>query len=187
MTQTAQQVKDDSMWLPQTRHVPYPILDHGPRAETRGIVLHVNDGTFDGTLAFFKHNGGVGAHIEVGNEAEGVVQMVALDRKCWHAVDANGSTIGIEHAGFGARPEDWPHNEIHMSANRAAWILHRFNLGRPVRGKVDINTGQILSGNIFFHSDGGAAWGNHACPGKFFPWTTWHALCLEAYLTHWGR
>lgn len=179
---------DNSMWLPETRHVPYPNLDHGPREHTKGIVLHVNAGTFDGTLEFFKSTPqGVGAHIEVGNGSQGVVQMVALDRKCYHAVDANSYTIGIEHAGFGAKASDWPENEIHLSANRAAWILHRFNLGRPVRGKVNAETGEILSGNIFYHSDGGAAWGGHACPGAFFPWTEWHALCEAAYLTHWGR
>lgn len=169
--------KQKSIWLPNTARDYYPELDHGERASTRGIVIHVNAGTYEGTMEWFHHNKGVGAHLEVG--ANKVTQLVPLNRKCWHAVNANTDMIGFEHAGGGTQSRAaWLHSghELAFSANRAAWVLHEYNLGRPRRGR-----------NIFAHSDGGAAWGAHACPGPHFPWDVWMAMCTDAYMKHWGR
>lgn len=167
------------IWLPHTERRIYSELDHGPRASTRGVVIHVNDGTMPGTLAWWhdRRDGGVGAHVEIGPDR--VVQVVPLNHKCWHAVNANANTIGIEHAGMGRQSRDaWLHagQELAFSANRVAWILHEFELGRPRRGV-----------NIFAHSDGGAAWGGHACPGPNFPWDVYLNMVLHAYMDHWGR
>jgi hypothetical protein len=174
------------VWLPHTTRHPIPALDHGARPRTTGIVIHINVGTFDGTIAWFekpsdeKPEGtrGVGAHLEVGDGR--VWQLAGLDRKCWHAGAANDHTIGFEHAGVPAwTRDDWlrhHHTELALSANRGAWVLHEFGLGRPRRHV-----------NIFRHSDGGAAWGGHDCPGAHFPLDVWEELCLDAYLAHWGR
>jgi N-acetyl-anhydromuramyl-L-alanine amidase AmpD len=165
------------VWLPNTTHYRMGILDHGPRPVTRGVVIHVNDGTFDGTISWFSGgSGGVGAHMEVG--ADRVWQLVDLDHKCWHAVDANAFSIGIEHAGFGRSLSEWMNagHELAFSANRAAWIMHQYNLGKPRYGH-----------NIWPHSWGGVAWGNHECPGPHFPWKFWLELCMDAYMGHWGR
>lgn len=165
------------IWLPNTERQYYPELDHGERASTKGVVIHVNDGTYNGTLSWFHKDGGVGAHLEIGRDH--VVQLVPLNRKCWHAVNANTNTIGFEHAGMGKQSRaDWLHSghELAFSANRAAWVLHEYGLGRPRRGR-----------NVFAHSDGGAAWGAHDCPGPHFPWDVWMGMCLDAYMNHWGR
>ena len=37
----------NGVWLPNTTRHHMPILEHGPRAVTRGIVIHVNDGESD--------------------------------------------------------------------------------------------------------------------------------------------
>jgi N-acetyl-anhydromuramyl-L-alanine amidase AmpD len=165
------------VWLPYTTHHRMPILEHGRRPETRGVVVHVNDGTFDGTISWFSGGSeGVGAHIEVG---EGRVwQLADLNAKCWHAVDANEFAIGIEHAGFGRSRDEWLDSlqELLYSANRTAWILHQYNLGKPHYGH-----------NIWPHSWGGVNWGNHDCPGPNFPWDTWMEAVNDAYYGHWGR
>lgn len=175
----APRINNNSWWVPYTRHVYYPELDHGYRGRTDGIVLHVNDGYYQGTLDFFHNNGGVGAHFEIGFQSGQITQMVPINRKCWHAVNANANTIGVEHAGFGRSRSEWLQNheyEIVMSAQRVAWMLHRYNLGKPQRHK-----------NIFYHSDGGAGWGNHDCPGSKFPYDVWSKHCMDAFIHHWAR
>jgi N-acetyl-anhydromuramyl-L-alanine amidase AmpD len=169
---------DNSLWVPHCRREYLRVLDHGPRPETRGVVIHVNDGYFEGTRSWFRSgSGGVGAHFEVGNSAEGVVQFLPLSQKAWHAVDANAFSIGVEHAGFGRRSEWEAGHMLELSANRVAWILHRYNLGRPHLGH-----------NIWPHSAGGDSWGGHFdCPGKEFPWDKYLSMVEHAYLHHWAR
>jgi N-acetyl-anhydromuramyl-L-alanine amidase AmpD len=166
------------VWLPHTVAHPIGVIAHGPRPQTRGIVIHVNDGYFDGTISWFSQGSqGVGAHVEIGNDR--VWQLVPLDQKCWHAVDANAFSIGFEHAGFGKQSRaDWlrASHELAFSANRASWVLHEYELGEP-----------SLNHNIWPHSFGGASWGGHACPGDGFPWREWLAMCHDAYQAHWGR
>src|SRR5438132_881047 len=142
------------VWLPHTVHRRCGIPHHGRRPQTDGVVLHVNDGTCEGTLSWFAGGSrGVGAHLQICEQV--AYQLVDLRAKCWHAVNANSHTIGVEHAGFGRSRSEWLRGaELTISANRVAWILHEFGLGPPRRHV-----------NIFYHSDGGASWGGHACPG----------------------
>ena len=167
------------VWLPNTTRHPIAKLDHGERPRTEGIVLHINVGTFDGTIGWFEGGAnGVGAHLEIGDGK--VWQLLGLERKAWHAGAANDHLIGFEHAGYPAWTHaDWlhhHHSELALSANRGAWVLHQWDLGPPK-----------LEHNIYRHSDGGAAWGGHDCPGRNFPLDAWLALCHDAYYGHWGR
>ena len=159
--------------LPNTPYRYCRLADHGPRASTKGVVVHAIQGTAQSAEAWF-HNpkaGGVAAHVIVGLES--VVQLVDLDRKCWHAVGANGQYIGIEHEGFA---EDslakWVkrRKQRKLSANRTAWICWHYKLGKPTRHK-----------NVFGHSDGGQAWGGHHDPGRWFPWLLYIAAARRAY------
>lgn len=170
---------DNSLWVPHCRRLYTPILDHGYRSKTQGVVIHVNAGYFEGTIDWFRGGGsqGVGAHFEVGNHEEGVVQFLPLDRVAWHAVEANAFTIGIEHAGFGRRSEWEVDNLLELSAKRCSWILHRYGLGAPK-----------LDHNIWPHSYGGEKWGGHFdCPGKEFPWTQYLEMVKFNYTHHWAR
>lgn len=170
-----------SVWLPATTKHPIGVIDHGAKPRTEGVVLHIAQGSFDGTVSWFENPNRpelTGAHVLVGDTK--VWQFAALDRKVWHAGAANDHLVGFEHSGTTKRThEQWMvehHSELVRSANRASWILHEYNLGRPKYGK-----------NIFKHSDGGAAWGGHPCPGENFPLPEWVDLCMDAYLGHWGR
>lgn len=166
--------------LPGSILHPIPRITHGARPETHYLVIHVNDGTVDGTLVWWNESGheADGAQIEIGNDH--VYQCADLDALCWHAGAANRMSIGIEHAGFGHwTAKDWLTNMatgLHLSANRAAWLLHEYGLGRPKYER-----------NLFPHSFGGAAWGGHACPGDGFPWDHYLKMTTDAYMAHWGR
>jgi N-acetylmuramoyl-L-alanine amidase len=162
--------------VPLTALYHLPILEHGKRPETKGIVIHVNEGTFDGTIGWFSGGSqGVGAHFEVGSDR--IYQLADLDALCWHAVNANAFSVGIEHAGFGRTESEWldAGHELLFSANRAAWILRHYRLGAPRYGH-----------NIWPHSWGGQAWGGHECPGPKFPWRTWLSMATDAYHGGWG-
>lgn len=166
------------IWLPNTERDYYPEQDHGPLPHPPpGVVIHVNDGTFAGTMDWFHHDGGIGAHVEVGYDR--VAQLVSLDHKCYHAVNAN-NMIGVEHVGYGYDSADkWLRHKGHelaFSANRVAWMHHQFGWGFPRRRRT-----------VWAHSDGGAAWGGHSCPGPSFPWAIYMGMVVHAYNNHWGR
>jgi hypothetical protein len=195
-----------SQWVPQTTVGYASVLDHGVREETRGIVIHVNDGYYHGTIGFFTNglpepygSEGVGAHFEMGGQlgtltgeyADGPpYQFLPLDAVAWHAADANAFSVGIEHAGFGYSTDEWEkthYNMIGNSAYRAAWILRHYNLGPPVVSPTNPN-----HGNVWGHTAGGAAWGGHQCPAStqngvdYFPWELWLTYCNKAYNSKWG-
>lgn len=169
-----------TVWLPNTRRHPIARIDHGPIRTIEFIVIHINEGTTAGTFDWWAKPGheADGAQVQISKDGT-AYQTMRLDHKAWQAGDANNRSTGIEHEGFShsTHPNDSrPHVQLHASANRAAWILHECNLGRPKHGK-----------NLFGHSEGGAAWGGHPlCPGAW-PWDEYVSLCMEAYMGHWGR
>lgn len=197
------------LWVPSVPTHYAPILDHGYRPVTRGVVLHVNAGwqgriARNGTEDYFTNgrplpvgSEGVGAHFEVGGAGingrpsdseyadNGSLQFVPLDRVTWHAVAANSFAIGIEHAGWGESRDAWlklHYNLIGRSAYITAWILHRFNLGPPVVSLDDPN-----HGNVWPHSCGSWSWGGHSqCPGEHFPWDIWTPWAKKAYHENWN-
>lgn len=177
------------VWVPYTLPHYLPAIDQGPRPATRGIVIHVNAGTYDGTISWFTGGSGgtgVGAHMEIGGHGHPPVQFLPLDHKAWHAGSANADTIGIEHVGYGSSAAEWEKTNFNMignSAYRAAWILRHFGLGPP-----DISLTDGAKGNVWPHACGGTAWGGHPlCPGEFFPWQLWEQECAKAYRARWPR
>lgn len=87
---------------------------YGPEA----IVIHICEGTFEGTKAWFKNpKSKVSAHFLISEKGE-ILQMVDLADTAWHAggvknaswkllkqgINPNLYTIGIELAGFATKP-----------------------------------------------------------------------------------
>lgn len=166
------------IWLPHTRRHIIPQLDHGERPRTVGVVIHSTEGDSLPTAWFARSGGdGVGAHAAFSDHA--AVQYLGMERKAWHAGDANGAWIGFEHVGHAhwTRHQWLEHSTmLHLSANRVAWLCHEFHLGRPRKGR-----------NIRSHASGGEAWGGHVDPGPNFPWDAYMKMCTDAYMGHWGR
>lgn len=170
-----------STQLPASTQHRIARIEHGTRTTTRGVVLHVMDGTLAGTLSWWADTSheADGAHICVGLKE--VVQTAGLNTVCWHAPgdnthmqgvqDGNHEWIGIEHEGHGLdSPREWVRRRKQriMSANRCAWICYHARLGEP-----EYNV------NVARHSDFPA--GGHPCPGDGFPMALYILAARRAY------
>lgn len=168
------------VWLPNTIKHPIPHIDHGVMSSVEGVVIHINDGSLAGTLAWWANADGDsheadGAQLEVAKSAR-VYQTMPINHVAWHAPPENHRLVGIEHEGWSLAEHPQDHRtlaQLHASANRVAWIHHEFHLGHPVHGFT-----------VFAHSD--FPQGHHACPGPW-DWNLYMNLCTAAYYDHWGR
>lgn len=161
--------------LPNTAFHDNPLVAHGRRAATKGVVIHTIEGTDEGAEAWFRDRQakGIGAQVIVGQEPGRTIQTTDLDNLCWHAAGANAEYIGIEHEGFASFPKiKWLSRAnrrlLRASANRTAWICWHYKLGLPMKGR-----------NVFGHVDFPA--GGHHDPGGGFPWTFYIFLARRAY------
>lgn len=161
--------------LPNTPLHNNPLLAHGHRWTTKGVVIHTIEGTDEGAEAWFRNRqaGGVGAHVIIGQEANRTIQTTDLDNVCWHAVGANHEYIGIEHEGFASYSKaKWltkaNRHMLRASANRTAWICWHYGLGTPRKGR-----------NVFGHAD--FPKGGHHDPGAGWPWWFYMYLARRAY------
>lgn len=161
--------------LPSTTFHNNPLLVHGKRLGTRGVVIHTIEGTDEGAEAWFKNRQakGFGAHVIIGQEKNRTIQTTDLDNLVYHAAGANTYYVGIEHEGFASYSKvQWLRKVnrklLRASANRTAWICFHYKLGQPSKGK-----------NVFAHADFPA--GGHHDPGKGWPWIFYMMLCRRAY------
>lgn len=167
--------------LPNTEQHHIERIWRGTRKETKGVVIHVMDGTLTGTLAWWGQEGHEpdGAHVCIGLRK--AVQTADLDALAWHAPgddvhmpgqqDGNHQFIGIEHEGTGKDSRlRWRLRRLQrvLSANRCAWILYHYDLGVP-----EWNV------NVALHSDFPA--GAHECPGPGFPKDLYIRAAQRAY------
>jgi N-acetyl-anhydromuramyl-L-alanine amidase AmpD len=168
--------------VPNTPSYFIPRINHGTRTTTKGVVLHVMDGTLAGTLAWFAQDGheADGAHLCIGKKD--AVQTADLDAVVWHAPGDNSHQAGIqngnheyvaiEHEGKGTDSRaKWVFRvrQRRLSANRAAWTCYHYGLGMP----------SFVTGTLVLHSD--FPQGRHACPGPGFPKDLYAKAAQRAY------
>lgn len=124
-----------------------------------GLVLHVEDGSEDGTNSWF-HNPKAQASSHFGNPLKGPLdQWVDTDDKAWAEMDGNSRWISVEHEGFSGKAPAPTASQIENDAQLLAW-LHKTE-GVPLR-----ITNSVNRRGLGWHGMGGAAWGGHYdCPG----------------------
>lgn len=161
--------------IPHTKFSRNPLVNHGVRATTRGVVIHTIEGTDEGAKAWFldRHAKGLGAHVLIGRELGHAIQICDLDAICYHAAGANSEWIGFEHEGFASYSKArWllrsNRRLLRMSANRVAWVCYHAKVGEPKHGV-----------NVKGHSDFPA--GGHHDPGHGWPWGFYMFLARRAY------
>lgn len=143
-------------------------LNQGPgMVEHRGVVLHIADGYYEGTISWQRDPASrVSSHFVIGRTRGEVAQMVDTDTAAWTQSAGNGRWLSIEFAGFhkGHRlnPGGWE-RLTDWQVEAAAHILAK---AHQVYGIPLQQTNSPNIGGLGYHSMGGAAWGNHPlCPG----------------------
>lgn len=136
---------------------PIPVNFDVGGCHPRLIVLHIMQGTLNGTDSWFRNPAAqVSAHFGTGRDGR-LYQWVDTANMAWHAADANSFGIGIENEGQSG--DKLTAAQIAAVAKVCAWAqdVHRV----PLQVCNDVN-GRGLA----YHALGGVAWGNHPdCPG----------------------
>lgn len=168
--------------LPLLRWAPSP-NHYGWTLHPRGIVVHETEGPYRSAVAWFGTPASqVSAHVVLAEDGSEATQCVPWLLPAWHAVNANDHTIGIELAGYTAKPN--APRQIARAARIVGYLCTRY--GIPAR-QADAHG----FGGICRHRDLGAYGGGHQDPGGF-NWTAFLVACETevrrgGYRPSWGR
>ena len=135
---------------------PVPGKSSGVERPARGLVLHVMQGTLEGTDAWF-HNpqSGVSAHFGVGVNGE-LYQWVDTTEKAWAQGNGNTSWYSVETEGYLSDP--LTDAQIGTCGVLLEWLQAMDHFAMQV-------TDDVNGEGLIIHSAGGSAWGGHSCPG----------------------
>jgi hypothetical protein len=144
---------------------PSPNITEDGQAKHLGLVVHIAEGWFDGTIAWQRNKqSGTSSHFIVGRDGA-VAQMVDTEDRAWTQKAGNSSWMSVECEGFtkGHRlnPGGWESlTDAQMTA--IARILVRCNAVYGVPLQV---TSSASTRGLGHHSMGGTSWGHQDCPG----------------------
>jgi hypothetical protein len=151
---------DLAQWRPSEAH-------GGEMHEHRGLVLHIAEGFYEGTLAWQHDKANkVSSHFVVGRLGQ-LAQVVDTDESAWTQRSGNGHWLSLECEGFTLghklhkQHPDW-HKLSGAQIEAAAHLLVRAHqqYGVPIQVAVS-SAGRGLG----HHSMGGVEWGHLDCPG----------------------
>lgn len=122
-----------------------------------GVVLHIMQGTLDGTDGWFRNpQAEASAHFGIGKDGR-VIQWVDTDDKAWAQAQGNPRNISIENEGNAG--DSLTAAQLERVAQILAWT-HKVH-GVPLQINDDPN-----ARGLGWHGMGGALWGGHTgCPG----------------------
>lgn len=123
----------------------------------RGLVLHIAEGTYTGTISWIRNPGSdISSHWVLAKDGR-CVQLVDTDDRPWTQGAGNAEWLSVECEGYAGEALTAAQVEV------CARLLARANTEYGVPLQVaDSPTGRGLG----WHGMGGAAWGGHTgCPG----------------------
>lgn len=126
--------------------------------EYRGVVVHIAQGTYEGTIAWQKNTSAdVSSHFIV-SKTGAICQMVDTADAAWTQVNGNGHWISVENEGYSGTPL----TDAQVKANAEIFARVCSTYGVPLQV-----TSSTSGRGLGHHAMGGAAWGNHPdCPGS---------------------
>jgi N-acetyl-anhydromuramyl-L-alanine amidase AmpD len=130
------------------------------------IVIHVAEGSYDGTIAHFQNpNSKVSTHYVIRSADGEVTQMVKTKDVAWHAGNwyMNMHSIGIEHEGFSREGQKWFTKDMYRSLARLVhYLAHRYN--------IPIDREHILGHNEYQSPTPAGVTRMHWDPGPYWDW-----------------
>jgi hypothetical protein len=106
------------------------------------IVIHVTQGSYAGTISWFKDPAAqVSSHYVIRSSDGQVTQMVAEKDTAWHVGTENGYTIGIEHEGYVDQPSWFTDAMYRSSAALTSNIADRHGIPKDrahIKGHVEM-------------------------------------------------
>ena len=141
---------------------------HRPRSAVRMIVVHVTEGSWSGTVDWFRNRRAhAAANYVVGRDGQ-IAYMVPDDEIAWHAGNGyvNAHSIGVENEGYVAVDGMFPDAEYRASARLVASLLRRYRI--PADRRHVIGHNQVPDP---FHRGLFGGWAHHTDPGAYWDWT----------------
>jgi N-acetylmuramoyl-L-alanine amidase-like protein/Big-like domain-containing protein len=139
-----------------------------PASQVRLVVVHVTEGSYGGTISWFRNRKArAAANYVVGRDGQ-VAHMVPDDRVAWHAGNSyvNYHSIGIENEGYTGIDGTFTDAEYRASAQLAAGLLRRYRL--PADRAHLIGHNQVPDPH---HRGEYGGFAHHSDPGAYWDWT----------------
>lgn len=140
-----------------TRWIPAPTTNYtaGRGGErVRFIVIHQTDGTYEGSIAWFRSVASrASAHYVVRARDGEITQMVRETDTAWHVRGANRTSIGIEHEYYPRLGIGHTDAQYRASASLVCEIARRHGL--PIDRQHVVGHAEIPGAD---HADPGPAW-----------------------------
>ncbi|MFB7597269.1 peptidoglycan-binding protein [Streptomyces sp. NPDC056160] len=124
----------------------------------RGLVVHIMDGSFEGTDSWFRNHPEAQASAHFGTSRAGALrQWVDTADRAWAQAGGNRTWLSIENEGKGG--DSLTSAQLDRNAEALAWTHTRYGVPLQV---ADSPNGRGLG----YHAMGGSNWGGHtSCPG----------------------
>jgi len=125
-------------------------------AQITHIVIHTAQGSYGGTISWFKNSSSNVSSQYVVRSSDGeVTQMVDDSDVAWHDACFNSQSIGIEHEGFVNDPDLWYTDALYMeSAKLTRWLADAY--GVPLTREFILGHGE--TDDCSSHTDPGSGW-----------------------------
>lgn len=137
---------------------PVSNYTHGGQEQVLGLVVHIMDGTLEGSESWFNNpTSQASSHFGTGRDGE-LRQWVDTADRAWAQAAGNRTYLSIENEGRGG--DSLTDAQIEANAQTFAWVHKTYGVPLQLTTKVGEK-------GLAYHALGGSAWGGHtSCPGS---------------------
>lgn len=133
--------------------------------QRRGLVVHIADGWYDGTIAWQRNKGSkVSSHFVV-SRAGDIAQIVDTDDAAWTQKAGNSTWLSVECEGFSRGHELNPGGWEKLTSEQIDAVARLLARCHREYG-VPLQSTSSATGLGLGHHSMGADWGHKECPGK---------------------
>lgn len=137
----------------------------GDQTEVRGLVVHIAEGWYEGTIAWqLNPKSNVSSHFVVSRAGE-IAQVVDTADAAWTQRSGNGEWLSVECEGFTKDNDRNPGGWEKLSPQQLDAVARLLHECHTVYG-VPLQTTTSTTGKGLGHHSMGADWGHQACPGR---------------------